>query len=117
MGQEQLIRLVEIDEEYHEIFHGDVKIGDANLYIYPESITIDNIEFAQEHQSKGYGRMVVEHLKKTPGVSCLTGDSVPEALPFWAKMGAVFDWGELERLEDTGHALVGFEISWRNEQD
>lgn len=113
MKANQGIRLVHVEDEYHEIYKGDVKVGEADLYIYPESITIDNIQFAQDHQYQGYGRQVVELLKKTRGVSCLTGDSVPEALPFWAKMGAVFDWGELERLEETGHALVGFQISWR----
>lgn len=112
MKQEQNVSIVQIEDEYHEIFHENAKVGYAILYIYPDSITIDNIEFDEEQQGKGFGKEVVAQLKGYPGITCLTGDSVPDAMPFWAKMGAIFDWGEMESLGETGHELVGFEISW-----
>lgn len=106
-------RLVLVEDEHHEIYRGQIKVGDATLYIYPNSVMIDNIEIDQNYQFQGIGRDVVELLKQMPGISSLTGDSVAEALPFWTKMGAMFDWGELEDLGEEGHHLVGFEISWR----
>ena len=107
-----LIEVTEEEDQY-DIRLGDIKIGDATLSMYSNCITIENIDIAEAYQGKGYGKEVVSMLKKMPGINCLIGDSVPEALTFWLKMGAVFDWGELERLEETGHALVGFEISWK----
>lgn len=106
-------RLVHIEDEYHEIYRGQTKVGNASLYIYPNSVMIDNIEIDENYQFQGIGRAVVELLKQMPGISALTGDSVAEALPFWNKMGAMFDSGDLDDLGDEDHHLVGFEISWR----
>lgn len=115
MKQAEELTIIEVTEEedQYDILLGDIKIGDATLTMFSDCITIENIDIDEAYQGKGYGKEVVSMLKKMPGINMLIGDSVPEALPFWLKMGAVFDWGELERLEETGHALVGFEISWR----
>lgn len=105
------------DTEEEELFHirvGELKVGEVMLNAFDNCITVENIEIDEAYQGRGHGKEVVELLKKKPGINMLIGDSVPEALPFWARMGAIFDWGELENLEETGHALVGFEISWRN---
>lgn len=116
MKQEEVVQLVLIEEEenLYEIRLTDVRIGEAILNRFETCITVENIDIDEAYQGKGYGKKVVEMLKAMPGVNMLIGDSVPEALPFWARMGAIFDWGELEDLEETGHALVGFQIEWRN---
>lgn len=105
--------LVCIEDEFFDIYRDATRVGDASIYIYPDFVTVDNIDIDEAYQGQGIGRDVVNLLKNLPGISIITGDSVPAALPFWAKMGAVLDWGHMERLgENEDESLVSFQISW-----
>lgn len=106
--------IINIEEECYEIYRDDTKVGDASLYIYPDYVTVDNLDINDAYQGQGIGRDVVDLLKHLPGISAITGESVPDALPFWAKMGAIMDWRQMERLGDDDDSLVSFQISWRN---
>lgn len=107
--------IVYIEDEFHDIYRDDTKVGDATLYIYPEHVMVDNIDIHETYQGQGIGRDVVTLLRRLPGISAITGDSVPSALPFWAKMGAILDSSDMDSLdEDDDESLVSFEISWRN---
>lgn len=114
MEKKRKLTLVQ-DTQEEELFHirvGELKMGEVMLSEYDNCITIDNIEIDEAYQGRGYGKEVVSLLKNKPGITMLIGDSVPEALPFWNRMGAIFDSVELENVGETGHALVGFEICW-----
>lgn len=105
--------LVCIEDEFYHIYRDDTLVGEASLYLYPNSVTVDNIDIDEAYQQQGIGKEIVTQLKYLPGKTAITGDSVPEALSFWARLGATLDWGDMERLEETNdHSLVAFEISW-----
>ncbi|MFF2532511.1 hypothetical protein ACFVS2_26950 [Brevibacillus sp. NPDC058079] len=53
------------------------------------SVEIKMIEAIDK--GKGSGRLFVEHLKNIENVFEIWGESKPDAVPFWLKMGAVFE--------------------------
>lgn len=93
---DQNLCVKQIEDTEYEIFAGDVCIGCAQIYMYVDEILIDNLDIFVAFQRKGYGKAIVEMLRRLPGIQSLRGESVPEAIPFWDKMGAVFAKGEME---------------------
>lgn len=107
--------LVCIEDDTYDIYWGETRVGNASLYLYPDSVTIDNIDIDEAYQGQDIGRNVVLLLKHHPAISMITGDSVPAALPFWAKMGAEFNYEQMERLDEHDEvSLVSFRIPVRN---
>lgn len=52
-------------------------------------VYIENVEAAEKQ--KGYGKMLIEFLKKQNQVERITGQSTKEAYNFWEKMKAVLN--------------------------
>ncbi|KQY90927.1 hypothetical protein ASD24_24320 [Paenibacillus sp. Root52] len=53
------------------------------------SLEIKMLQVIEE--KRGYGRIFVDYLKTIPGIKELWGEALPEAVPFWQKVGASFD--------------------------
>ena len=68
----------------------DVVIAKGEIRFYEDgSVEIKMIEAIDK--GKGSGRLFVEHLKSIETVCEIWGESKPDAVPFWLKMGAVFE--------------------------
>lgn len=107
--------LVCIEDDTYDIYRGETRVGTASLYLYPDYVTIDNIDIDEAYQGQGIGRNVVLLLKHHPAISMITGDSVPAALPFWAKMGAELNSKHMAQLDEHDDvSLVSFQIPVRN---
>lgn len=65
---------------------------------------------------KGYGRMFVAHLRSLPNVVELWGESVPDAVPFWHKVGASFEPSVYEDYLETDEHEEGFLIPFTIKQ-
>ena len=59
-----------------------------------QSLEIKMLEVVEK--KRGYGSMFVNYLKAMPGITELWGESLYDAVPFWKKVGAIFDPGSLE---------------------
>lgn len=65
---------------------------------------------------KGYGKAFIQFLFQECGVKEITGESVPEAVPFWHKMNATFQQNLFEQYlraydEELSGLLIPFTIS------
>lgn len=65
----------------------------------PGALEVKMVEVMKK--KKGYGRKFIDYLKNFEHVKEIWGESVPEAVPFWFKVGAVFDKGDFETFIQT----------------
>lgn len=72
------------------------------------SIEIKMLETIEK--KKGYGRMFVEYLKTIPGIVELWGESVPDAVPFWQKVGVQFEPTGFQQFIEADEHEEGFLI-------
>lgn len=76
-----------------------------------QSLEIKMLEVVEKR--RGYGSMFVDYLKMMPGITELWGESLLDAVPFWQKVGAIFDPSSLEEpfyLIDEDGTKEGFVI-------
>lgn len=91
-----------------------VVVGELEMWNSGKCVYIKNIN-SMEYR-KGYGKLFIQFLLQQLGKKEIIGESIPDAVPFWFKMGAKFekqpfqDFLDAEEDEMTG-LLIPFTIT------
>lgn len=64
-------------------------VGELEMYNSKTGVYIKNI--CSIEMGKGYGRIFIQFLKEQLGVKEIIGEAIPDAVPFWHRMGAKFN--------------------------
>jgi hypothetical protein len=106
----QKLHIEQNEEEDVSIFLNGVVIATGTFLFSPHDVYIENLEVIEER--KGYGKIIVDHLKSLPQIKGIFGESVPSAVPFWFKMGADLNAQDMEDWddEDDSDTLIRFKI-------
>lgn len=89
---------------------GDEIVAEGELELSPEDRSIEIKMIQTKEERKGYGRKFVNYLKALDGYEELWGESVPDAVPFWSKNGAVFEPTAFNEFMELDEYEEGFLI-------
>ena len=90
-----------------------VVVGELEIWNKGKEIYIKNINSLE--MRKGYGKTFIQFLLRQMGVREIVGEAIPDAIPFWFKMGAKFQEDLFEHFTQEevleSHFLLPFTIS------
>lgn len=108
------------DSMVNVIFNDDTIVGFIyySFNLEDSEIAIDVIEILKEFRGKSYGKEAIKQLFKIhPGIKKIKGLSNPDAVGFWAKMGADFTYSCEECSYDACTEHPEFDKSKWDEND
>ena len=82
----------------YSIYHQEQLVGELSLTEYSDSVHIDTFLIFSNYRRHGFGRQVINYLKKKYHV--IKGESSPFAIKFWEKVGAEFDYEVNDEMID-----------------